>query len=207
MPTNTLAKEQLSLLTDDQLAQVTIDRWTKDDHETPDWLCQEMANLAPKEGRILDAGAGRGRISLALRQAKPDLEVWGVESKRERIEDLGVVLGDYAILGDFLDLDCTLPPVDVVISHPPASRRLEFLERALSLAPRLIFLMPLNFFQNQRNLKRLKELDCHVEQICPIAGQVFYIKDRTVEAQKGDAIFDIRVGRDSTAISFILSQS
>lgn len=116
---------------------------------TPAPLAQrfvEWARIRPTD-RVLDAGAGRGALGRAAIAIGAEAVL--VERDRRHANYLERELGDVArvVLADFLADDLRLAPrVDVVISNPPWEGDLPelFIARALELARRGVFMLPLN---------------------------------------------------------------
>jgi release factor glutamine methyltransferase len=85
-----------------------------------DWALE----VVPTRGRAVDLGTGSGAIALALRHARPALEVWATDRSAPALE---VARGNAAALGlplQFAEGDCwaALPAdlrFDLVVSNPP----------------------------------------------------------------------------------------
>lgn len=126
-------------------------------HWTPEWLAEAFVAWAGirRGTRVLDAGSGRGALSLAAAQRcaivrAVELDEVLAERSRRRLEPLGVTI----VTRDFLaPLDHrqivieTAQPYEVAISNPPweGDYPERFLERMLMLAPRACAILPLNF--------------------------------------------------------------
>lgn len=120
-----------------------------DFYETPAWAVHPILPLlpvVPGVTRILDPGCGTGAILREVGAAFPENEILGLEKDRARYEavcastDLPVLLGDF-----FSHCD----KYDVIVSNPPYSHALEFVQHALSLAPVVCMLLRLPWLAGQ----------------------------------------------------------
>lgn len=86
-------------------------------------VAEDVAAVAPKDGVVLDAGCGSGRLALEIARRRPDLRVQGVDLERGMIE-VGTRRAEEDHLGDRVELtvadlaDLPLPArsVDLVVS-------------------------------------------------------------------------------------------
>lgn len=132
-----------------------------DFYETPSWAIRAVfPMLPPLEGkRILDPGCGTGAILRAVGAAFPESEIVGLEKDRARFEacqastDLPVVLGDFNHHADRYDF---------IISNPPYSYAIEFVQHALRLAPVVCMLLRLPWLASQRRAEWHRENPAHV---------------------------------------------
>lgn len=132
-----------------------------DFYETPSWAIRAVFGwLPPLEGkRILDPGCGTGAILREVGAAFPESEVLGLEKDRARFEacqastDLPVVLGDFCHHSEKYDL---------IISNPPYSYAIEFVQHALSLAPVVCMLLRLPWLASMRRAEWHRENPAHV---------------------------------------------
>lgn len=130
--------------------------------ETPSTLADRVAAWADVRGqRVIDLGAGTGRLSAAVHAAGADAVLaydlegalpWRVDGvEREAC--------------DVLDRAAPIPSAwaDVVVTNPPWEGRgpIEFLRRALELAPRVVAIVPINTLCGAA---RCRDLWTHVRQ-------------------------------------------
>ncbi len=193
-----------------------IEEWTSDDWETPSDIAGAIARLIqPHEMDILEPAAGTGQI-LAQIPYHPDRIVTAVEIKQGRYKQGSTE--DYPNLcqwlwGDFLEqsFDCHF---SLIVTNPPFSLRMEFIERSLQLLTpngRLLFLLPVDFYCGKAMGNKWRRLPCYIHKQYTIQNRVAYL-DALGQPQKGrqiyDAVFDIRKseGRgweNNNAITFL----
>ncbi len=120
-----------------------------DFYETTAWAVHAVLPVLPvipEVTRILDPGCGTGAILRELGAAFPENEITGLEKDRARFEavsastDLPVQLGDFFHHSDKYDL---------IVSNPPYSYALEFVQHALTLAPVVCMLLRLPWLAGQ----------------------------------------------------------
>jgi SAM-dependent methyltransferase len=132
-----------------------------DFYETPAWAVHAVLPALPvTEGtRILDPGCGTGAILRELGAAFPENEILGLEKDRARFAaveastDLPVVQGDFFLHHEHYDL---------IVSNPPYSHALEFVQHALMLAPVVCMLLRLPWIASQRRSEWHRENLCHI---------------------------------------------
>jgi SAM-dependent methyltransferase len=125
---------------------------------SPTWLAHDFARWCRIEpgNHVLDAGAGAGALTLALRRA--GAKVTALEADPAWAEHLRQLegLGVHVVEADFLAprsrdgrqtvLELPLMGFHLVASNPPWEEDLpeRFMMRAVELAPRACFIVPLN---------------------------------------------------------------
>lgn len=97
--------------------------------------------------RILDVGAGTGRIAAACRAQWPDAYIVAAEIDEAHREQLEAI-ADEVVIGDFLQFEpesLHCGEFDLIIGNPPYSLALPFLEHCLAIAGRQVIkpLIPL----------------------------------------------------------------
>lgn len=148
------------------------ERAADDLYETPCWVTWALLGAAGLPGgEWLDPCAGRGAIIDAVRQVmNSPIGWWAIEKRSDCEEVLRLKLGEYVYIGDFLaDLPSDLPydqgrvpkegRVDVVITNPPYSHALEFIQKCMDRWPTatLAFLLRVNFLGSQKRASWLRE--------------------------------------------------
>ena len=119
-----------------------------DFYETPAWATLAgIPHFGPLTGRrVVDAGCGTGAIGAVV--AEFGAQVVGIEADRRRAEEARA--GGLEVLEtDFLTW-APDRPADIVVSNPPYRRALEFVIRALSIAPVVAMLLRLPWLASQK---------------------------------------------------------
>lgn len=132
-----------------------------DFYETPSWAIRAMKDHLPVgDGtRILDPGCGTGAILRAVGAMFPENEIVGLEKDRARFlaceasTDLPVKHGDFFTYREKHDL---------IISNPPYSHALEFVQHAMTLAPVVCMLLRLPWIASQRRAAWHRENLSHI---------------------------------------------
>lgn len=127
----------------------------RDFYRTPSWVTQALVphvwpkHLAPPK-RILDAGAGDGAITRELVAGFPDAFVSGVEIDAFHLKAEGC--DSHVLCEDFFE-SAIRTDWDLIVSNPPFSQAMAFLERSLALVeePRgaVAMLLRLGFMAGQ----------------------------------------------------------
>ncbi len=208
---------------------VATDDFTNDDYETPDWVSKAMANLVlPTDRQILEPFAGSGQIAKFL---PSDRSIECVEIKYSRFL-IGKEKAQTAtwVNGDFFN-DVSNTCFDLIITNPPFTFCVEAVAKSLELLndssnSRLLFLMPLDWNCSQARAKAWESLDAHIHHVYPIVTRVDYLKDGIPMSKQQkivngvplfkngkpvmnsgrqcyDAIFDIRLGKQNSALTLI----
>ncbi len=149
-----------------------------DFYETPSWAIRALAPVLPvKEGdRILDPGCGTGAILRTIGAMYPENEIVGLEKEEGRFlaaqdsTDLPVVQGDF-----FQHRETC----DVIVSNPPYSHALEFVQHALTLAPVVAMLLRLPW------LASIKRAEWHREnpaRVCVLPKRPSFTADGKTDA-------------------------
>lgn len=201
--------------------------FSADDWETPDDVASSIAALVKtsdgreanrlRHRRVLEPAAGSGQIAQFL----------PTDSKACEIKPYRVSLGRqkaphcHWIQADFFSLNLESPLLsdieqlsqgyDLIITNPPFSQCIQFLQQGLKLLnknnpqARLLYLLPVDFCSSVERGQALRALDCHIYHEYRILNRVAYLRDG--KAYKGrqiyDAVFDIRPGNQTGAISFL----
>lgn len=192
--------------------------FSADDWETPDDVASSMAALVKTSDlRVLEPSAGSGQIAQFLPTGSLCCEI-----KPQRVA-LGKQKAPHChwIKSNFFELDLESPlfsnpeqasqGYDLIITNPPFSHCIDFLQLGLKLLnrnnpdARLLYLLPVDFCSSVERGQAFQALDCHIYHEYRILNRVAYLRDG--KAYKGrqiyDAVFDIRPGNQSGAISFL----
>jgi hypothetical protein len=112
-------------------------------YETPAEATYALMRAENLPKRILENAVGLGAISEVLKPAGH--EVIGGDIVDRRAE---TTHQDY--VGDFLHLKKVPDGVEMILTNPPYIRAAEFAEHALTICPRVILLLRLNFLESAR---------------------------------------------------------
>jgi hypothetical protein len=192
-------------------------------------LAKAMANLVLLTDReILEPFAGSGQIAKYL---PGDRSVECVEIKYSRfLEGKEKAKSATWVNGNFFS-GVSKWGCDLIISNPPFSLCVEAVAKSLELLndspnSRLLFLMPLDWNCSQGRAKAWESLDAHIHHVYPVADRVDYLKDSIPMSKQQkfiggvpqfkngkpvmnsgrqcyDAIFDIRLGKQNSALTLI----
>ncbi len=169
-----------------------------------------MASLIQfDDHRILEPANGSGRVAKHLPPGSFCCEI-----KPSRVE-LGIKNAPHChwLGGDFMiyPFEQLSSKWDLIITNPPFSQCIQFIERGLELLDlenpdaRLLYLLPIDFCSSVERGKAFQSLDCHIHHEYRIMNRVAYIRDG--QAVKGrqlyDCVFDIRPTRLTGAVSFL----
>jgi hypothetical protein len=140
---------QASLFAD---GAITYDSKALEAHYTPDWLAEYVVDLIPRRPNIrkgpwlvVEPHGGGGaflralahRSDIAGRSMDIDPNCWAVREGG-------------AFVGDFLSSDSlAFRESDVVIGNPPFSNAEEHIDRALMLAPVVVFVLPVSRLETE----------------------------------------------------------
>lgn len=183
-----------------QYDRPTSEDFTTDDWETPPEIARKIAALIKPLDLVLDPCAGRGAMVRYIKAQR----ITALEIKPDRVED-GKNLAPNATwrCTDFLK-NVPVPMRSVVVTNPPFSLAIEFIERSLLwLDPRdpdarLLFLLPGDYFASQERNDRFEALNCCISHRYRIRGRVGYIKEgvQMDQRQVYDCVYEIRPGKD-----------
>lgn len=194
--------------------EVYPDDFCPDDWETPCDIARPMARLLlPSDRRVLEPAAGTGQIArwvdgdrfLVCNELNP------VRFRRgEQLLPAATKVGGLSRIWTNTDFLQSEPHVwyDTIISNPPFSLAVEFLETALTLlnpdnpSARVLFLLPIAFFSTQERCDRLEALDCRIYQRHRIRGRLRYLKNGIPvrhDRQCDDCVYDFRPSRTGDA--------
>ncbi len=132
-----------------------------DFYETPAWAIHAVVPILPVQPgmHILDPGCGTGAILRELGAAYPECGVTGLEKDRARFEAVEASTDLPVQLGDFFQHQ---EKYDLIVSNPPYSHALEFVQHALMLAPVVCMLLRLPWLAGQARAEWHRENPAHV---------------------------------------------
>lgn len=162
--------------------------WSNDDWETPDDIAKKMAGLMkPSDRIILEPCAGTGQIfkylgrqRLAM-EIKPEIdcveEHWSRYEKGRKQYGIGLWSNS-----NFFEWK-TIYKYDLIITNPPFSKLMQFIERSLGLLEptnpeaRLLFLMPIHWASSKERAEHWRSLNARIHHIHLIEGRVDYLQN------------------------------
>lgn len=132
-----------------------------DFYETPSWAIRAIGPHLPigTSTRILDPGCGTGAILRAIGALFPENEILGLEKDETRFHACRASTELPVAHGDFFQ---HTEKHDLIISNPPYSHALEFVQHAMTLAPVVCMLLRLPWIASQRRA------EWHRENLCQI---------------------------------------
>ncbi len=161
------------------VAQVLkVSNWTPDDWQTPDAVARAMAQLVtPSDYFILEPAAGTGQIAKYILDPYfqsilcLDINQSRVDKGRYNAPDCTWLVADF--LHDEIE---PATRFDLIITNPPFSQCVEFIERSLTLLnpdnpqARLIFLLPLDWNCSKARGAHWQRLNAHIHKEYRIMG-------------------------------------
>lgn len=127
----------------------------KDDHYvTPDWAVRRFLEAYnPPAGTWLDPGAANGELISVCRKLRPENKYLGLELRPEVEPLLKTVAIDGYQIGDFLTLASQIADKSVssVVTNPPYSLAVPFLEQSLRIGKVVAFLLRVGFLCGGRH--------------------------------------------------------
>jgi hypothetical protein len=115
---------------------------------TPSWCVHRLLErLELPGGNWLEPAAGDGAIIKAVQA--PHIKWHGVELREECRKDLEpLVVNAKHCIGDFLT-GCFTTKFEVILSNPPFSLAMEFIQESLKLAPHIVLLLRTGFISSK----------------------------------------------------------
>lgn len=139
-----------------------------DDHYvTPAWCVDALWPKLGAYDTCLDPCAGEGKILLALQERASSPTYRGIEIDEERAVLCATQNGFGCVHDDALDVAWHTPvfekPYDLIVTNPPYSLALAFLQKAIvSGAREIAMLLRLNFLSSGKRAKFWREHPCDV---------------------------------------------
>ena len=133
------------------------ERVDHDFYATPFWATEALLNAVSVKGSILEPAAGQGHIAKVLKERFPESEVVATDLvEREDRFGVGIVPGiDFLALGYQQDLFGNGnflygKRFDNVITNPPFSKAIEFVNTALEIAnDKVMMFLKIQFLESQ----------------------------------------------------------
>ena len=133
------------------------ERVDHDFYATPFWATEALLNAVSVKGSILEPAAGQGHIAKVLKERLPESEVVATDLvEREDRFGVGIVPGiDFLALGYQQDLFGNGnflygKRFDNVITNPPFSKAIEFVNTALEIAnDKVMMFLKIQFLESQ----------------------------------------------------------
>ncbi|MBD6620017.1 methyltransferase [Komarekiella sp. 'clone 1'] len=188
--------------------------WTPDDWQTPNEIARLMTQLViPSDSFILEPAAGTGQIAKYIPHPESrnilclDINEQRVNLGQHNAPDCNWLVADF--LRDEIE-PATL--FDLIITNPPFSKCVEYIERSLELLnpdnpeARLIFLLPLDWNCSKARGAHWQRLNAHIHKEYRIMGRVAFLDAEGVPRSRRqccDAVFEIRPGRVDSGVSYL----
>jgi hypothetical protein len=139
-------------------------RARRDSYNTPGWCLERLLDevTLPTDGTILEPCAGNGALVRVMRARWPDAKIVACDVRAECTGKLAEVAGPTnVVLADFVAssdagevrrfIQRGRAPVRLVLSNPPYSHAIEFIQRAREIFPDawVVFLLRVNFLASE----------------------------------------------------------
>jgi hypothetical protein len=171
--------------------------WTNDDWETPDDVAKKMAGLIKGDDVLIcEPCCGTGQIIKYLPLHTTELTCCEINSERSakalektRYWNYKDTLYTSDFLGDIAYKLNWIGYFDVVITNPPFSKCVQFIERSLELLnpdnpnARLLFLLPVDWMSAKGRAEHWRRLDAHIHHVYLVEGRTDYLKNGVPASQ------------------------
>jgi len=135
-----------------------------DEYDTPSWCVEYLLReLNLPKGSWLDPCGGNCKLIQAVKNIYPDVKIFASEIREACETNLAINTSGY-IIGDYLKIDNSEllslnngNKFDVIITNPPYSIAMEFVEKALTQARFVVMLLRVNFVAAQKRNKFMRE--------------------------------------------------
>jgi predicted RNA methylase len=125
-----------------------------DYYSTPAWAVRALLRVLPAPTTVLEPAAGTGAILTEIKRMWPATAARGIEIDPGRAEQCREI-GHDVVTDDFLL--APIRPADMVITNPPFSLALEFVQRGLATAPHVAMLLRLSFLASIKRAAFIRE--------------------------------------------------
>lgn len=175
----------------------------RDNYDTPLPIATKIAALAKDLGSdMLEPAAGVGNIARYLPSGTLCLEI---DDLRGRQGWASAKHCSWQWL-NFLELD-PIPEFDVVVTNPPFSKMMDYIEHGLKfLKPTgaLVYLLPMSWRASRGRSERWLTLDAHIEREYVLSGRVDYDYNGTPMSKQLNAKGKRNSGRQETDAVYII---
>lgn len=164
-------------------------------YPTPAWCTRSLLAVLDVKGKsVLEPCAGTGAIAEVLRAA--GARVSCIEIDQQRADECGAECGDFLAL----PADPLREPAlrfDLVITNPPFSLAMEFVERSMLWAPRVAMLLRLSWLAS---IKRAPFLRAHTPSLYVLPKRPSFTGKGTDSADYAWFLWKQYPGTDLTAV-------
>lgn len=138
---------------------------TNDLYSTPSWCVRRLVENFPElcdlsvssKGVWLEPAAGKGNLIREFNSVLPQRPIWDAFDVDEQHKDTLKSLADVTI-GDFTHMKPVPRKYEVIVTNPPYSIAMEFVEKAREFEPKyLILLLRTNFLASQTRADFMRE--------------------------------------------------
>lgn len=145
-----------------------------DFYSTPEKACEYLVRRivrdTPTKGlSVIEPCCGDGQFMDALLSTSKAHHIRGIDIQQELVDSTNQRFSEWARVtaeqGDFLRLDPADLECDLIITNPPFSLGLEFLQHSLLCAPVVGLLLPLNFLASVTRYQKLWSADTKLQDI------------------------------------------
>lgn len=153
------------------------ERQSDDTYITPAWCVHSiLSELSLLEtGTFLEPCAADGSLIRACRPFVPEAQWKACEIREECWDDLSLEVGEANLYrGNFLDAE--VGRVDVVITNPPYSLAMEFVEKCIRISNLTVMLLRLNFLGS---MKRNDFFRSHAPDVYVLSKRPSFILNKT----------------------------
>ncbi len=152
------------------------ERMPDDVYETPAWCVHRLLEKVDlPSGRWFEPCGGSGQIIRAVAEKRPKQPWWCCEIREECVPlllDIPQVVDLHT--GNFLEMPvASFKQVDVVLSNPPYHYAQEFVEKCLTFADQVVFLLRLNFLGS---VERQKFFNNHMPDVFVLPNRPSFVQ-------------------------------